>query len=117
MGINGRQNKTVIGAYKTLWVQCFSSVQVILAALIQSFSAVQIILSVPIQGSVLCKNFQELLVISACPRSALFKAALRKFVFDYMVVGIKFFIHTTFKNPYQYSRRIGRPTSQLTVKK
>ena len=35
-------------------------------------------LSALIQGSALCKNFQDFLVISTIPRSALFKAALCK---------------------------------------
>ena len=59
-------------------IQGFSAVQVILSALIQDFSAMQVILSLLIQGSVLCKNFQDFLVISAIPRSALFKAVLCK---------------------------------------
>ena len=58
-------------------IQGFSTVQVILSALIQDFSAMQVLLSALIQGSALCKNFQELLVIStSSPRSALFEAVL-----------------------------------------
>ncbi len=59
-------------------IQGFSAVQIILSLLIQDFSAVQVFLSALFQGSVLCKNFQDFLVISAIPRSALFKAALCK---------------------------------------
>ena len=57
-------------------IQGFSIVQVILSVLVQGFSAVYVFLSALFQGSALCKNFQEHLVISASPRSALFKAAL-----------------------------------------
>ena len=50
-------------------VKCFSTVQVILSALIQDFSAMQVFLSALFQGSALCKNFQDFLDISAIPRS------------------------------------------------
>ncbi len=46
-------------------IQAFSAVQVILSALIQDFSAVYVFLSALYQGSALCQNFQDFLVISA----------------------------------------------------
>ena len=60
----------------SVFIQGFSTVQLILSALIQGFSIMQAFLSVLIHGSAVCKNFQEFLVISASPRSALFEAAL-----------------------------------------
>ena len=59
-------------------IQGFSAGQVISSSLIHDFSAVQVFLSVLSQDSALCKNFQEVLVISAIPRLALLEAVLQE---------------------------------------
>ena len=87
--------------------------QDIISVLIQDFSNMQVFLSALIQGSVLCKNFQDLLVISASLRSVLFEAALfealvyQQSMSGLCYVGVKILfltsLHHSFKTKKGYS--------------